>query len=163
MRAVRYALSLGADEVTAVHAVADPDEEERLIARWADLRFPIALDVIECWDRNVPRSLEQHVVDLTSDRHEVTVVMARRDYANVRQRILHDRTSRRIARAVGRYEHVDVAIVPYFFRRDRASEVFGTLPPAASAGPSRDAERETEAVVPLATTPGTDRGRWRAR
>jgi hypothetical protein len=46
----------------------------------------------------------------------VTVVMPRRDYATRRQRILHDRTSRRIARAVGRYEHVDIAVVPYFFR-----------------------------------------------
>jgi amino acid transporter len=117
MRAVRYALSLGADEVYAVHAAADHDVERRLIERWMELRMPIPLDVIECWDRNVPRSLEQYVVDLMSHRYEVTVVMPRRDYATARQRVLHDRTSRRIARAVGRYEHVDVAVVPYFFRR----------------------------------------------
>ena len=138
MRAIRYALSLGADEVTAVHASADHDQEQRLIARWMELRVPIALDVIECWDRNVPRSLEQYVVELTSRRHEVTVVMPRRDYATRRQRVLHDRTSRRITRAVGRYEHVDVAVVPYFFRRDRhVSEVPGSsLPPGASAPPA---------------------------
>jgi amino acid transporter len=142
MRAIRYALSLGADEVTAVHAAADHDLEQRLIARWMELRVPIALDVIECWDRNVPRSLEQYVVELTSRRHEVTVVMPRRDYATLRQRILHDRTSRRIARTVGRYEHVDVAVVPYFFRRDRASEVPGTpLRPGASAPPTSGAEQ----------------------
>jgi amino acid transporter len=119
MRAVRYALSLGADEVYAVHAAADHDVERRLIERWMELRMPIPLDVIECWDRNVPRSLEQYVVDLMSHRYEVTVVMPRRDYATIRQRVLHDRTSRRIARAVGRYEHVDVAVVPYFFRRTK--------------------------------------------
>jgi hypothetical protein len=82
-----------------------------------ELRMPIPLDVIECWDRNVARSLEEYVADLTGHRVEVTVVMPRRDYATLRQRVLHDRTSRRIARAVGRYEHVDVAVVPYFFRR----------------------------------------------
>ena len=116
MRAVRYALSLGADEVMAVHAAVDHDRERELIGRWMELRVPIPLDVVECWDRNVPRALEQYVVELMSRRHEVTVVMPRRDYAAVRQRILHDRTSRRIARAVGRYEHVDVAIVPYVLR-----------------------------------------------
>ncbi|MGZ4126276.1 MAG: amino acid permease [Actinomycetota bacterium] len=115
-RAVKYALSLGADEVSAVHAAADLDVEQRLIERWMELRMPIPLDVIECWDRNVPRSLEQYVVEMMSHRYEVTVVMPRRDYATLRQRVLHDRTSRRIARAVGRYEHVDVAVVPYFFR-----------------------------------------------
>ncbi|HEX2425456.1 MAG TPA: APC family permease [Actinomycetota bacterium] len=116
MRAVKYALSLGADEVYAVHAAADHEAELLLIDRWMELRMPIPLDVIECWDRNVPRSLEQYVVELMSHRYEVTVVMPRRDYATRRQRILHDRTSRRIARAVGRYEHVDIAVVPYFFR-----------------------------------------------
>jgi amino acid transporter len=130
MRAVKYALSLGADEVYAVHAAADHEAELRLIDRWMELRMPIPLDVIECWDRNVPRSLEQYVVELMSHRYEVTVVMPRRDYATRRQRILHDRTSRRIARAVGRYEHVDVAVVPYFFRHADGRNGHGS--PAAS-------------------------------
>ena len=40
--------------------------------------------------------------------------MPRRDFPKLRQRLLHDRTSRKIARALGRYPHVDVATVPYF-------------------------------------------------
>jgi amino acid transporter len=138
MRAVRYALSLGADEVTAVHAAAEHDVEERLIERWMELRVPIPLDVIECWDRNVPRALEQYVAELTSRRHEVTVVMPRRDYATLRQRFLHDRTSRRIARAVGRYEHVDVAVVPFFFRRRADASAGGSA--AAPASPDGSSE-----------------------
>jgi hypothetical protein len=140
MRAIRYARSLGADEVTAVHAAADHDRERELIRRWMELRVPIPLDVIECWDRNVPRSLEQYVVDLMSHRYEVTVVMPRRDYATVRQRILHDRTSRMIARAVGRYEHVDVAVVPYFFRRANGHPL-QTGAPSADPGVSDPAGR----------------------
>jgi hypothetical protein len=39
--------------------------------------------------------------------------MPRRDYPKLRQRLLHDRTSRKIQRALGRYAHVDVADIPY--------------------------------------------------
>jgi amino acid transporter len=119
MQAVRYALALGVEEVVAVHAAVDPDEQEQLISSWMDLRVPIALDLVECWDRDVARSVERYVVDLMAPDTEVTVVLPRRDFARFTQRLLHDRTSRGIARALGRYEHVDVAVVPYFFVRHR--------------------------------------------
>jgi hypothetical protein len=121
LQAVRYALSLGVEEVVAVHAAVDPDVQEDLITRWMDLRVPIDLDLVECWDRDVSRSVERYVVDLMGRDTEVTVVLPRRDFARVTQRLLHDRTSRSIARALGRYEHVDVAVVPYFFARSRPS------------------------------------------
>ena len=69
MQAVRYALSLGVEEVVAVHAAVDPDEQEELISSWMDLRVPIALDLVECWDRDVARSVERYVVDLMAPRH----------------------------------------------------------------------------------------------
>jgi hypothetical protein len=59
---------------------------------------------------------------------EVTVVLPRRDFARPTQRLLHDRTSRGIARALGRYDHVDVAVVPYFFAR-RGPGPASTRPP----------------------------------
>ena len=83
-----------------------------------DLRVPIALDLVECWDRDVARSVERYVVDLMAPDTEVTVVLPRRDFARVTQRLLHDRTSRGFARALGRYEHVDVTVVPYFFGKN---------------------------------------------
>lgn len=113
LRAVRYALSLGAEEVRAVHASADPETQQELIRSWMDLRMPIPLDLVECWDRDVPRALERSVAELVATRREVTVVIPRRDYATRRQLLLHDRTSQRIARALDRYEHVDLATVPY--------------------------------------------------
>jgi hypothetical protein len=139
MRAVRYAISIGATEVRAVHAAVDQENQETLIERWMTLRLPVLLVVIECWDRNVARSLERYVVEQMDDQHEVTVVLPRRDYAQLRQRILHDRTSRQIARALGRYEHVDIAVVPYHIgapgeRTPETGESTGTRDDAVPAG-----------------------------
>jgi hypothetical protein len=114
LEAVRYALSLGAIEVWGIHAGADQEAQEKVIERWIALNVPVPLQLVECWDRNVARSLETYVVDLMGDDSEVTVVLPRRDYAQLRQRLLHDRTSRSISRALGRYAHVDVTAVPYY-------------------------------------------------
>jgi amino acid transporter len=119
LRAVRYALSLHATEVRAVHAAVEPAVEDELIERWMELRFPIELDLVECWDRDVARALERYVVDRMRPGSEVTVVLPRRDYATLRQRLLHDRTSRRISRVLGGHEHVDIAVVPYFLAEPR--------------------------------------------
>ena len=112
MRAIRYALSIGASEVWAVHAAVDQENQEALIERWMALRLPVPLVVIECWDRNVARSLEQHVLEPDGTGTEVTVVMPRRDFpsppaAPARPDEPPDRP------ALGRYEHVDIAVVPY--------------------------------------------------
>jgi amino acid transporter len=130
LQAVRYALSLGATEVRAVHAAVDQHNQDELIRRWMELRLPVQLDVIECWDRNVARSLEAYVVELMDPHTEVTVVLARRDYAQLRQRILHDRTSRSIAKALGRYEHVDIAVVPYHLEKPGRKKA---APPTAAS------------------------------
>ena len=55
-----------------MHAAVDPDVQE-LIARWMDLRVPIALDLVECWDRDVARSVERYVAELMASDTEVTV------------------------------------------------------------------------------------------
>ncbi len=114
LRAVRYATALGATDVRAVHAAVDLERASALADRWMELRVPIRLDIVECWDRNVSRALEAAVLELSAADSEVTAVMPRRDFPKLRQRLLHDRTSRKIARALGRYPHVDVATVPYF-------------------------------------------------
>jgi hypothetical protein len=44
---------------------------------------------------------------------EVTVVLPRREYPRTLQRLLHDHTSRAIARALAQEPHVDVVMVPY--------------------------------------------------
>jgi amino acid transporter len=115
LRAARYALTLGATEVWAVHAAVDPELAGVLMQRWMDHALPIPLDVIECWDRNAARSIERHVLGLAEEGTEVTVVMPRRDFPTLRERLLHDRTSRSIMRVLSRYPHIDVTAVPYYF------------------------------------------------
>jgi hypothetical protein len=92
----------------------------------------VQLDVVECWDRNVARALEAYVVGLMGKQYEVTAVLARRDYPHALQRLLHDRSSQAIVRVLSRYEHVDVAVVPYFLHK---------IPPGGPAGPSGDGDR----------------------
>jgi hypothetical protein len=120
--ALRYALSLGADEVVAVHAAVDPEMQDDLIERWMDLRIPVELELVECWDRDVARSVERYVVDLVDRTTDVTVVLPRRDFPRLTKRLLHDRTSRGITRALGRYEHVDIAVVPCHLGDDGHAE-----------------------------------------
>lgn len=117
LRAIRYAMTLGGTTVRALHAAADPDRAVRLGERWQELNAPVPLDIVECWDREVSRTIERHIVGLAREGTrgtEVTVVMPRRDFPRLYQRLLHDRTSRRIHRALGRYAHIDIADVPYF-------------------------------------------------
>ena len=121
LQALSYGLDLGATTIRAVHAAADPDRAARLARRWMELQAPVPLDVIECWDRDVPRALERYVVAMASETSEITAVMPRRDYPRLRQRLLHDRTSRKIQRALGRYAHVDVADIPFYVQGTTAS------------------------------------------
>ncbi len=122
LRAVRYPLTLGCTEVWAVHAAVDPDRAGILVKRWMDARMPVPLDVIECWDRNVARALEEYVVSRSAVGTEVTVVLARRDFPKLSQRLLHDRSGSKIMRALGRYPHVDVTRVPYYLAPHAAAE-----------------------------------------
>jgi len=131
LQAIEYSMDLGATSIRAVHAAADPARAAHLVDRWTELRAPVPLDVIECWDRDIPRALERYVIALTRETTEVTAVMPRRYYAKFRQRLLHDRTSRRIQRTLGRYAHVDVADVPYYVRTRRETP---HAEPVAAAG-----------------------------
>jgi YD repeat-containing protein len=130
LRAVRYPLTLGATEVWAVHAAVDPDRAGMLVKKWMDAKMPVPLDVIECWDRNVTRALEEYVLSRADRGTEVTVVMARRDFPKLSQRLLHDRTSSKIMRALGRYPHIDIARVPYYFAPTPAADT-SVAPPAS--------------------------------
>ncbi len=135
LRAVRYAMTLGATDVWALHAAVDPDKAENLSQAWLTHNIPVPLDVIECWDRNVPRALEQYVLSMVEKGNEITVVMPRRDFPRLIQRWLHDRTSGKIMRALGRYPHIDVAAVPYFFApRPKRHEHADDVPAAPGVG-----------------------------
>jgi amino acid transporter len=115
LKAVRYARAIDALEIRAVHAAADPDQAVRLAEQWGETGqiLGIPLDIVECFDRNIPRTILKYVDHWTRDDAEVSILLPRREYPRVMQRLLHDRTSRAISRAVEHEGHVDVVAVPY--------------------------------------------------
>jgi amino acid transporter len=128
LRSIAYAMTLGTDDVRAVHAAVDPDKAMKLASHWMEVGVPIPLDVIECWNRDVAGTLEDFVLERRQSDVEVTLVMSRRDFPRMIQRLLHDRTANRIQQRLGRYPHLDIASVPYYFSRHPDA---GGAPPGA--------------------------------
>jgi amino acid transporter len=115
LKAIRYARAIEAADIRAVHAAADPDHAQKLTEQWGEVGpiLGIPLDVEECFDRNIARTVREYVDRVTSSDAEVSVILPRRDYQRGAQRFLHDHTSRSIARALQDEGHVDVVVVPY--------------------------------------------------
>ena len=116
LRALRYAGSVRPTDLRVVHVVLDGLEAEHLqqewLARGLNERYP--LELVECDDRRLARAVSELALDtVISDRAEVTVLLPRRSFNRVSQRLLHDRTADRIAAAVGRIPHVAATIVPF--------------------------------------------------
>jgi len=116
LRALRYAGSLRPTEIRAVHLMIDSEEADELQREWIDRglgdRFP--LEIVECPDRRLVRATgELALGTVIQDRAEVTVLLPRRTFPRLSNRLLHDRTADRIAEAVGRIPHVSATIVPF--------------------------------------------------
>jgi hypothetical protein len=115
LKAAHYAYGIDAAIVRGVHAASDPDRAAVLIDRWLSNGYlaGIPLDVEECNDRNIERSLRRYIEQFQRPDTEITLIMPRRHFHRRRHLLLHDRTSRRIARAFAHQPHVDVVIVPF--------------------------------------------------
>jgi hypothetical protein len=115
LRAVRFARSIDAMDIRAVHAGIDPSRAQQLAERWAEVgpTLEVPLDIDACFDRDIAGTIARYVGELRREDAEITVVIPRREYPRPLQRLLHDRTSRSIARALTGEGHVDVVIVPY--------------------------------------------------
>jgi hypothetical protein len=115
LKAVRYARSIQAFDIRALHAGVDPQKALQLTEQWADLGgiLGVPLDVTECFDRNIARTIREYIDEIKAQDAEITVVIPRREYPGLVQRFLHDRTSRTIARELADEPHVDIVVVPY--------------------------------------------------
>jgi len=133
LKASRYARGIQALEVRAVHAASDPDRAKLLIDQWIAFGYlaGIPLDVEECNDRNIERSLRRYVSRFEDGTTEVTLILPRRHFPKRRHLLLHDRTSRRIAGAFAEEPHVDVVVVPYHLGADREHRIEDLEPAAA--------------------------------
>jgi amino acid transporter len=72
IRAVNYAMSLGATETRAIYFDLDPDQAHRLETRWWDAQLPIPLDVVDAPFRDLTRPMLDEVRRYTA--REDTVV-----------------------------------------------------------------------------------------
>jgi amino acid transporter len=140
LKAARYARGLDTMQVRGVHAANDPDRAERLIADWLAYGSltGMALDVEECFDRNIERSLRGYVARFQDPGTEITLIVPRRHFVKRRHLLLHDRTSRRIAAAFRHQPHVNVVMVPYALREHESTgdDAPETLTPPPTAVPA---------------------------
>jgi hypothetical protein len=153
LKAVRYARAIDALEIRAVHAAADPDQAVRLAAQWGETGqiLGIPLDIVECFDRNIPRTILDHVDHWRSEDAEVSIVLPRREYPRPLQRLLHDRTSRAISRAVRHEGHVDVVAVPY--RMGTAPDTLAVWPPTSPPQPPTSPAPEPGGTATVSSRP----------
>jgi len=130
LKAARYARGIDAGAVRAVHAASDPIRANGLIDRWIEIGYltGIPLDVEECHDRNIERSLRRYVSRFEDEETEVTLIIPRRHFSKRRHLLLHDRTSARIARAFAEEPHVDLVVVPYDVGAHRRTDAPAAAP-----------------------------------
>jgi hypothetical protein len=157
VRALQYARTLAPDDLRAVHFDIDTKAARELEAEWGRLGLArLPLDIIECPDRRLGRAAIELVADATLDGDtECTVLLPRRSYARVWQRVLHDRTADKIAAVLGQVPHVSATIVPFavggrFGERVRS---YGRSVQRARLGRDRD----TSAAVDGEGRAGVDR------
>jgi amino acid transporter len=147
LRALRYAGSVRPTEVRAVHLMIDSEVAAALQRDWIDrnLGDRVPLVTVECEDRRLVRAATELALDtVIQDRTEVTVLLPRRTFPRLSQRLLHDRTADRIAEAVGRVPHVAATIVPFDTTLQHA---------AVERIEARQREAAQEPALAVSTTP----------
>ncbi len=142
--AVRYATSLGASRLRAVHVVLDETQaDELLVERSQQTTLSrVPLDFVACRDRRLVNGVVQLAVGETADRGtELTLVLPRRTYARFLGRILHDHTADQIARAISEQPRVVATVIPFdvdglIERRHRARALRDAVPAPRALTPA---------------------------
>jgi amino acid transporter len=125
VRGLRYAGSLRPTELRAVHISLDSAASDELQQQWIErgLGEKVPLEIVGCPDRRLIRAVaETALASVIGERAEVTVLLPRRTFRRVSQRLLHDRTADRIAAAMAKIPHVSATIVPFDTTLDERQE-----------------------------------------
>ena len=157
--ALRYANGLRPTVLRAVHFVIDQEQADELREEWLRAERGIALDLVDCPDRRVPRAAGELVArEAAQPGTQVTVVLPRRSYAPVLGRLLHDQTADKIARVVSRIPRSVATIIPFDEQArlevlaDRQAIRQATpVPNGNGRGPGQPAARP--GVTPIAAVP----------
>ncbi|MGH9056840.1 MAG: amino acid permease [Acidimicrobiales bacterium] len=148
-RALQLARSLASgSELRAVHFVLDADRAARLSRAWTRLGLEsVPLDVVECSDRRLVRAAAEMAADLAKDQQtEVLLVLPRRAYSGVLNRILHDNTAERIVAAVSQIPHVSATVAPFDVggrMRQRAKVLAGHVTRSIGVAPGQSLGGDT--------------------
>ena len=114
LAAIRYARSLRATTLRAVHFVIDGARAKQVHADWIRFGQDIPLEMIDTPDRRLTRaSVELANREAQTPGTQVTVVLPRRGYSPLTARLLHDRTADKIAEVVSRVPHAAATIIPF--------------------------------------------------
>jgi len=102
-------------EVRAVHFVIDTAHAENIAKQWRQLGMgELSLELIECPDRRLSRAATEMAASLAADGEtEVMLILPRRLYRGVANRLLHSHTADRIVTAVSTLPHVSATIAPF--------------------------------------------------
>jgi hypothetical protein len=145
IEAMRYAKSLHADALTAVHFVLDQARAVPLQQFWDRFEHDTHLEMIDCPHRQLRLAAHGLVEQVLRDYPDarVTVLLPRRTYSPLVGRLLHDRTADKIARTISRIPNASAQIVAFDVesriarairvRRLKALPLSGPTRPAAPA------------------------------
>jgi hypothetical protein len=166
-RAIQYARTLAPDEVRAVHFNIDQGRANALIERWQRLGLSrLPLEVIDTPDRRLGRAALELADELADGETEVSILLPRRAYRRVWNRLLHDQTADHIIDVVSQLPHVNATIVPFHVAPGVEERVAEAQARAVLSG-TREAGRTvtTESLAPRAVPGSTAIAglRWRQR
>jgi len=113
-RAIQYARTLSM-EVRAVHFLLDTRVAHELEDSWSRLGIAGAsLEIVECQDRRLGRSVMEYVAEVAYDGEtEVSVLLPRAVYTGLLRRIVHDRASERLSAMINEIPNASATIIAY--------------------------------------------------
>jgi amino acid transporter len=113
---VRYARTLNARKISAVHFVIDDRRAASIQAAWAasDAVDDVELELIDCPDRRLPNAALDYAIRMTEQPDvELTLLLPRRSYSGFLGRLLHDQTAEDIAAPISQLSRVVATILPF--------------------------------------------------
>ena len=150
--AIQYARQLTAQRAVAIHVALDPQAAGGLEARWTKLGIPLPLQVVDPGPLGLGGSVARVVAERARPDTEVTVLLPRRAYAGLLDRLRRGRRTDALLSALRRLDGVHLTAVPRVEARDQRRR--GLLRATANDGRSAaSAVEELAAKVAPALAP----------
>ncbi|HYY78064.1 MAG TPA: APC family permease [Actinomycetes bacterium] len=146
LAAVRYARQLRAHRAVALHVAVDPGAAARLERAWAELAMPLPLQVVESDPLGLGDTVARVVAEQARPDTEVTVLLPRRAFAGLLDRVRRGRRTDALLRALGGIPNVHVTAVPRVEPRRQAA---GAIAAAAKVAEVLAPPRPRHEVVVL--------------